>query len=73
MREKPDVRLLYHLVFVSEYGVHTAPDVTVECLHRGHVAVLTRECLPRPANAPNAPVVKFVKPPRVRKLRCIHS
>jgi hypothetical protein len=36
--------------------------------HRGHVAVLTRERLSRPADAPNAPVVKFVKPLQVRNL-----
>ncbi|MGO9047786.1 MAG: hypothetical protein ACLQFW_13020 [Xanthobacteraceae bacterium] len=47
--------------------MRTEPGVTVECLHCGHVAVLTHERLSRLAIAPNTPIVKFVKRLRCRK------
>jgi hypothetical protein len=47
--------------------MRTEPGVTIECLHCGHVGVLTREMLSRLAITPQTPIAAFVKRLRCRK------
>ena len=42
--------------------MRTEPGVTVECLHCGHVGVLTREMLSRVAIAPHTPIAASSSP-----------
>jgi uncharacterized protein YlaI len=48
------------------FGVRDEPGVTVQCLHCGHVGVLSRQTLGRLSLA-NKPIATFVKRLRCRK------